>query len=83
MTAEGVQAGTRETVEPLTVSALLQTREKQFDFLERLNVCEEVYADDLPVETHVMSGRWMDTRKTPKVLRSVCTARGYEEPHSE
>ena len=34
---------------------------------------------NLPVETHVMSGRWMDT---PKVSRSVCTARGYEEPHS-
>ena len=46
VTTEGVQAETRETVEPLTVSAVLQTREKQFDFLESLKVHEEVYADE-------------------------------------
>ena len=41
---------------------------------------EEVYEDDLPAETHVMSGRWVDTMKKPTVWRSKYTARGYEEP---
>ena len=30
-----------------------------------------------------MSGRWVDTMKTPTVWRSKYTARGYEEPQSD
>ena len=30
-----------------------------------------------------MSGRWVDTMKTPPVWRSKYTARGYEEPQSD
>ena len=30
-----------------------------------------------------MSGRWVDTMKTPTLWRSKYTARGYEEPHSD
>ena len=60
-----------------------QAREKQLDFLESMKVYEEVYADDLPAGTRVMSGRWVDTMKTPTVWRSKYTARGYEEPHSD
>ena len=30
-----------------------------------------------------MSGCWVDTMKTPTLLRSKYTARGYEEPHSD
>ena len=30
-----------------------------------------------------MSGRWVDTMKTPTMWRSKYTARGYEEPHSD
>ena len=37
----------------------------------------------LPAGTHVMSGRWVDAMKTPTVWRSKCTARGYEDPHSD
>ena len=36
-----------------------------------------------PAGTHVMSGRWVDTMKTPTMWRSKYTARGYEEPHSD
>ena len=30
-----------------------------------------------------MSGRWVDTMKTPTMWRSKYLARGYEEPHSD
>ena len=60
-----------------------QTRQKQLDFLESIKVFEEVYEDELPAGTHVMSGRWVDTMKTPTMWRSKDTARGYEEPHSD
>ena len=73
VTAEAVMAQTRETVEAITVSALLQARMRQFDFLESVKFFEKVYAD-LPVETRIMSGLWMDTMMTPKgVLRSMFT----------
>ena len=39
--------------------------------------------DVLPAGTHVMSGRWVDTMKTPTMWRSKYSARGYEEPHSD
>ena len=95
--AEAVLSDTRETVEALRVSALQQAhamshraettkeqaRKKQLDFLERMKVNEEVNVYDLPVETHVMSGRWVDTMKTPTVWRSKYTARGSEEPQSD
>ena len=48
-----------------------------------MKVHEEVYEDDLRAGTHVMSGRWVDTMKTPTVWRSKYTARGYERPHSD
>ena len=35
-----------------------------------MNVFEEVYEDELPAGTHVMSGRWVDTMKTPTMWRS-------------
>ena len=38
-------------------------RQKQLDFLESMKVFEEVYEDELPAGTHVMSGRWVDTMK--------------------
>ena len=48
-----------------------------------MKVFEEVYDDELPPGTHVMSGRWVDTMKTPTMWRSEYTARGYEELHSD
>ena len=48
-----------------------------------MQVYEEVYVDDLPSGTRVMSGRWVDAMKTPTVWRSKYTARGYEEPQSD
>ena len=48
-----------------------------------MKVIEEVYEDELPAGTHVMSGRWVDTMKTPTIWRSKYTARGYEEPHND
>ena len=48
-----------------------------------MKVFEEVYEDELLAGTHVMSGRWVDTMKTPTMWRSKYTARGYEEPHSD
>ena len=48
-----------------------------------MKVFEEVYEDELPAGTHVMSGRWVDTMKTPTMWRSKYTARGYEEPHND
>ena len=41
------------------------------------------YEDEMLAGTHVMSGRWVDTMKTPPILRSKYTARVYEEPHSD
>ena len=67
----------------MTVTTKEQAREKQLDFLESMKVNEEVYADDLPAGTRVMSGRWVDSMKTPTVWRSKYTARGYEEPHND
>ena len=67
----------------MTVTSKEQARQKQLDFLESMKVYEEVYEDDLPAGTHVMSGRWVDTMKTPTVWRSKNTVRGYEEPQSD
>ena len=67
----------------MTVTTKEQAREKQLDFLESMKVYEEVYADDLPAGTRIMSGRWVDTMKTPTVWRSKYTARGYEERQSD
>ena len=69
--------------EDMTVTFKEQARQKQLDFLESMKVFEEVYEDELPAGTHVMSGRWVDTMKTPTMWRSKYTARGYEEPHSD
>ena len=51
----------------MTVTSKEQARQKQLDFLESMKVCEEVYEDDVSAGTHVMSGRWVDTMKTPTV----------------
>ena len=66
----------------MTVTSKEQARQKQLDFLESVKIFDEVYEDELPAGTHVMSGRWVDTMKTPTMWRSKYTARGYEEPHS-
>ena len=59
-----------------------QARQKQLDFLE-MKLFEEVHEDGLPAGTHVMSGRWVDTTKTPTMWRSKYTARGNEELHND
>ena len=66
----------------MTVTSKEQARQKQLDFLESMRVFEEVNEEFL-AGTHVMSGRWVDTIKTPTMWRSMYTARGYEEPHSD
>ena len=110
--AEAVLTGTRETIEPLTISAPQQAhemshrpettaesffqahkdmtvtskeqaRQRQLDFLESMKVLEEVYEDELPAGTHVMSACWVDTMKTPTMWGSKFSARGYEEHHSD
>ena len=58
----------------MTVTTKEQARKKQLDFLESMKVYEEVYVDDLPAGTHVMSGRWVDTTKTPTVWRCKYSA---------
>ena len=67
----------------MTVTSKGQARQKQLDFLESMKVFEEVYEDELSAGTHVMSGRWVDTMKTPTMWRSKYTAGGYDEPHSD
>ena len=67
----------------MTVTSKEQARQEQLDFLESMKVFEEVYEDELPAGTHVMSGRWVDKMKTPTMWRSKYTARVYEEPHSD
>ena len=67
----------------MTMTYKEQARKKQFDFLESMKVYEEVYEDELPAGTHVMSGRLVDTMKTPTMWRSKYTARGYEESQSD
>ena len=67
----------------MTVTSKEQARQKQLNFLESIKVFEEVYEDELPAGTHVMSGRWADTMKTPTMWRSMYTARGYEEYHCD
>ena len=49
----------------MKVTSKEQDRQKQLDFLESMKVFEEMYEDELPAGTHVMSGRWVDTMKTP------------------
>ena len=51
----------------MTVTSKEQARQKQLDFLESMKVYEDVYEDDLPAGTHVMSGRWVDTVKTRRI----------------
>ena len=72
-----------QTHKGMTVTSKEQARQKQLDFLGNMKIFEEVYEDELPAGTHVMSGRWVDTMKTPTMWRSKYTARGYEEPHSD
>ena len=55
----------------MTATSKEQARQKHLDFLESMKVFEEeVYEDELPAGTHVMSGRWVDTMKTPTMRRS-------------
>ena len=76
--AESVLTETCETIEALTVSALPQAHEmshrpettaesffQAHNFLESMKVFEEVFEDEFPAGTHVMTGRWVDTMKTP------------------
>ena len=49
----------------MTVTSKEQARQKQLDFLDSMKVFEEVYEDELPAGTHVMSGCWVDMVKTP------------------
>ena len=63
----------------MTVTSKEQARQKQLDSLESTKVFEEVYEDELLAGTHVMSGRWVDTMKSPTLWRSKYTARGYED----
>ena len=68
----------------MTVTSKEQARQKQLYFFESMKVFEEVYEDELPAGTHVMSGRRVDTMKNSNnVERSKCTARAYEEPHND
>ena len=67
----------------MTVTSKEQARQKQLDFLESMKDFEEVYEDELLAGTHVMSGRWVDTMKTPTMWRSKYTARGSEDPLSD
>ena len=67
----------------MAVTSNEQARQKQLDFLVSMKVFEEVYEDELLAGTHVMSGRWVDTMKTPTMWRAQCTARGHEELHSD
>ena len=67
----------------MAVTSKEHARQKQLDFLESMKVFEEVYEDELSAGTQVVSGRWVDTMKTPTMWRSKFTARGYEEPHSD
>ena len=53
----------------MTVTTKEQARKKQLDFLESMKVYEEVYVDDLPAGTHVMTGRWVGTMITSTVWR--------------
>ena len=69
--------------EDMIVTSKEQARQKKPHFLEGMKVFEELYEDELLAGTHVMSGRWVDTMKTPTLWRSKYTARGYEEPHSD
>ena len=67
----------------MTVTSKEQARQKQLVFLESMKVFAEVYEDELPAGTQIMSGRWVDTMKNPTMWRSKYTARGYEEPHND
>ena len=67
----------------MTVTSKEQACQKQLDFLEGMKVFEVMHEDELPAGTHVMSGRWTDTLKTPTMWRSTHTAKDYEEPHSD
>ena len=49
----------------MTVTSKEQARQKQLDSLESMKVFAEVYEDELTAGTHVMSGRVVDTMKTP------------------
>ena len=81
--AETTAEGFFQAHKNMTVTSKEQARQKQLDFLESMRVYEEVYEVELTAGTHVMSGRWVDTMKTPTMWRSKYTARGYEEPHGD
>ena len=95
--AEAVLTGTRETIEALTVSALQQahemshrpetTAESFFQAHKDMTVTSKEQSRqnqlDFLESMKVMSGRWVDTMKTPTMWRSKYTARSYEEPHSD
>ena len=59
----------------MTVTSKEQARQKQLYFLESMKVFEEVYEDELPAGTHVMSGRRVDTMKTPTMWRDPSALR--------
>ena len=52
----------------MTVTTKEQARKKQLEFLESMQVYEEVYVDDLPSGSRVMSGRWVDAMKNSNSL---------------
>ena len=54
----------------MTLTSKEQARQKQLISWRACESFEEVYEDELPARTHVMSGRWIDTMKTLTVWRS-------------
>ena len=51
----------------MTVTSKEQAHQKQLHFSESIKVFEGVREDELPAGTHVMSGRGVDTMKTPSM----------------
>ena len=59
----------------MTMTSKEQARQKQLDFLESMKVFEEMHEYELPAATHVVSGRLVNTMKTPIMWGSTCTAK--------
>ena len=74
--AETMAGGFCQGQNDMIVTTREQARKKKFSlFLEIMKVYEEVYGDDVPSGTRVMSGRWVETMKPPSVESQVDSAR--------
>ena len=64
------------TLKTLTPTMQQEAKMNEIKNIEKQETFEEVYLED---DMKMISGKWVDTEKTPGVAKARCVLRGFEE----